>query len=219
MNNIFSWKDILSEEKNKKYFIQLMNFLYKERIKKKIFPHSNDVFNAFKFTPFNTIKIVLVGQDPYILPQQAHGLAFSVLTTKNFPPSLKNIFYELQSDIPCFVYPKNGCLIQWAKQGVFLLNRILTVEQGKSNSHSKIGWNTFTNQVIHLISKYHKGIIFLLWGKHAHELEQFIDNSKHFILKTSHPSPFSAYKGFFGCKHFSKSNKLLLFQKKKPIIW
>lgn len=163
--------------------------------------------------------MVILGQDPYHGFRQAHGLAFSVLPGTQIPPSLKNIYKELEKDIPCFKYPNHGFLQSWAKQGVMLLNTILTVEKDKPNSHSNLGWQKFTDTVIALINKYRKGVIFLLWGLHAHKKKIMINHNNHHILMTSHPSPLSAHKGFLGSQHFSKTNKILILDNKTPINW
>ncbi|CAL4320658.1 Uracil-DNA glycosylase [Buchnera aphidicola (Protaphis terricola)] len=218
MKNSLTWKKLLSQEK-KKYFLDIINYIKKERLKKIIYPSSKDVFHAFFLTPFEKIKVVIIGQDPYFSKNQAHGLAFSVLKKKTIPSSLKNIYKELNNDFKKnYIFP-HGCLENWAYQGVFLLNTILTVESGKPKSHNHIGWETFTNKVIFYISKYKKSIIFLLWGKNAQKKINLIDINKHYILTAPHPSPFSAHRGFLGCKHFSKTNKILVKCKKKEINW
>lgn len=213
-----SWKDVLSQEK-KKYFINIIQFLKKERLIKKIYPSSKDVFNAFYLTQFYDIKVVILGQDPYFSKNQAHGLSFSVPKNSTIPPSLTNIYRELNDDFKKNHKFFHGCLESWANQGVFLLNTILTVESKKPRSHSMIGWNIFTDKVISLISLYRYGIIFLLWGADAQKKEKLINKNCHYVLKTSHPSPLSAYRGFFGCKHFSVTNEILVKNKKKPIDW
>ncbi|QIQ41231.1 MAG: uracil-DNA glycosylase [Buchnera aphidicola (Aphis urticata)] len=218
MNTSLTWKDILSQEK-KKYFLNMMNYIKKKRLQKLIYPPSKDIFNAFLFTSFDKIKVVIIGQDPYFSNNQAHGLAFSVPRNKNIPPSLKNIYKELNNDFKKNYIFNHGCLESWAEQGVFLLNTILTVESGKPNSHNNIGWEIFTNKVIYYISQYKKSIIFLLWGNNAQKKCNLIDINKHYILKSSHPSPLSAARGFFGCKHFSKTNKILIKCKKTEINW
>lgn len=214
-----SWKNILKGEFDKAYFQQIVIFLKAEKAAGKIiFPPGQFIFNAFNKTPFSKIKVVLLGQDPYHNPGQAHGLSFSVQDGIKKPPSLVNIFKELESDlgIPSAI---NGNLEKWAQQGVLLLNASLTVRQNEAGSHSKIGWLQFTDSVISKISEQKKGIIFLLWGKFAQDKQTLIDETKHYVLKAAHPSPFSADKGFFGCKHFSKTNELLLLQNKEPIDW
>ncbi|QFQ32916.1 uracil-DNA glycosylase [Buchnera aphidicola (Aphis fabae)] len=218
MNSSLTWKDLLSQEK-KKYFFDAINYINKERLTKIIYPSSKDIFKAFLLTSFDEIKVVIVGQDPYFSNNQAHGLAFSVPKNKNIPPSLRNIYKELNSDFKKKYIFNHGCLENWAKQGVFLLNSILTVESGKPRSHNNIGWEIFTNKVIFYISKYKKSVVFLLWGNNAQKKYNLIDTNKHYILKSSHPSPLSAHRGFLGCKHFSKTNKILVECKKKEINW
>lgn len=214
-----SWKTVLKEEFDKTYFQQIVIFLKAEKTAGKIiFPPGRFIFNAFDKTPFSKIKVVLLGQDPYHNPGQAHGLSFSVPEGITKPPSLVNIFKELESDLG-IPSPKNGNLEKWAQQGVMLLNASLTVRQNEPASHSKIGWLQFTDSVISKISAQKQGIIFLLWGKFAQDKQALIDETKHYVLKAAHPSPFSADKGFFGCRHFSKTNELLLLQNKEPIDW
>ncbi|BAP58484.1 uracil-DNA glycosylase [Candidatus Tachikawaea gelatinosa] len=196
-------------------------FLNKElSLGKTIYPKKNDIFNAFKFTPFEKIKVVIIGQDPYYHYNQAHGLAFSVLPTyKPIPASLKNIYKEIKNNFNYVNVPNNGYLKKWADQGILLLNSVLTVESGKPNSHKNIGWEIFTNTIIKIINHYKKKVIFVLWGNYAKRKEKIIDNTQHFLLKSSHPSPFSANHGFFGCEHFIKINTLLKKLGKKPIQW
>ncbi|WP_284443343.1 uracil-DNA glycosylase [Buchnera aphidicola] len=206
-------------KKKKRYFIDIIKFLKKERLNKIIYPEQKNIFNAFFLTNFNDIKVVILGQDPYFSKNQAHGLSFSVPKRFTIPPSLKNIYKELNSDFKKKYSFNHGCLENWAHQGVFLLNTILTVESGKPKSHSNIGWTIFTDKVISTINLYRNSIIFLLWGNDAQKKSYLINEDKHYILKTSHPSPLSAYRGFFGCKHFSLTNKILVENKKKPIDW
>ncbi|WP_395496553.1 uracil-DNA glycosylase [Arsenophonus endosymbiont of Lipoptena cervi] len=214
------WHEVIGLEKNQDYFLNILSYIAKERRQGKvIFPAQKDIFNAFRYTKFNEIKVVILGQDPYHGYRQAHGLSFSVLPNVAIPPSLINIYKELAQDILDFRYPNHGCLVSWAQQGVLLLNTCLTVEFGKAHSHAHLGWEIFTDKVIKKINKYHTGIVFLLWGAHAQKKGQFIDKRKHFILKASHPSPFSVHKGFFGCRHFSEANKILVKQKISPINW
>ncbi|KAA9036658.1 uracil-DNA glycosylase [Ginsengibacter hankyongi] len=214
-----SWKEVLKEEFDKVYFQQIVTFLKAEKSAGKIiYPPGPLIFNAFNKTPFNKIKVVLLGQDPYHNLGQAHGLSFSVPDGIAKPPSLVNIFKELENDLG-IAPAKNGNLEKWALQGVLLLNASLTVRQNEPGSHSKIGWLQFTDSVISKISEQKKGIIFLLWGKFAQDKQSLIDETKHYVLKAAHPSPFSADKGFFGCKHFSKTNELLTLQHKEPIDW
>jgi uracil-DNA glycosylase len=214
-----SWKEVLSKEFNRSYFQQISAHLKFEKATKAIiFPPGKLIFNAFEKTPFNNLKVVVLGQDPYHGPGQAHGLSFSVPDGVKPPPSLVNIFKELKKDIGMEI-PTTGNLTPWAEQGVLLLNAVLTVRANEPASHAKIGWMDFTDAVIQKISNEKKGIVFLLWGKFAHEKQILIDATKHHILKAAHPSPFSADKGFFGCKHFSKTNELLMHQGIEPINW
>ena len=214
-----SWKNILKEEFGKVYFQQIVTFLKAEKSAGRIiYPPGPLIFNAFNKTPFSKVEVVLLGQDPYHNKGQAHGLSFSVPDGIPKPPSLINIFKELENDLG-IPPPKNGNLEKWATQGVLLLNASLTVRQNEPASHSKIGWLQFTDTVISKISENKQGIVFLLWGKFAQEKQSLIDETKHYVLKAAHPSPFSAERGFFGCKHFSKTNELLVLQHKKPIDW
>lgn len=214
-----SWKEVLKDEFHKEYFQHIVTFIKTEKtIGKIIYPPGPLIFNAFKQTPFSKVKAVIIGQDPYHNKGQAHGLSFSVPDGMAKPPSLVNIFKELKNDLGIET-PQSGNLEKWALQGVLLLNASLTVRQNEPCSHAKIGWLQFTDQVIKKISDLKEGIVFLLWGKFAHEKQILIDETKHFVLKAAHPSPFSADKGFFGCKHFSKTNDLLMKQQKSPIDW
>ena len=213
-----SWFDLLEDEFEKTYFTSIRNFLRIEYKNKKIYPHPSNIFNAFNLTPLDSVKVVIIGQDPYHGVGQAHGLCFSVPSNIAIPPSLKNIYKELSKDLGVNP-PNHGNLTSWTKQGVFLLNSVLTVEDGKANSHKNIGWERFTEQVISKLSNKASGIIFILWGRQAQGKEEFIDNSKHLILKAAHPSPLSAYNGFFGCRHFSKSNSYLDRQGEEKIDW
>jgi uracil-DNA glycosylase len=184
-----------------------------------VYPKHSDVFNAFKLTPLNEVKVVILGQDPYHGTNQAHGLSFSVQKGVAVPPSLKNIYKELQADIPGFNMPSHGDLSSWAKQGVLLLNATLTVRANEPGSHQKMGWEQFTDKAIEALNAEKSGLVFILWGRHAQAKASLIDSSKHLILMAAHPSPFSAFNGFFGCKHFSKANAYLLSKGEKPIIW
>jgi uracil-DNA glycosylase len=214
-----SWKAVLEDEFSKSYFHQAVTFLKVEKSQNKvIYPPGQLIFNAFNQTPFDKVKVVILGQDPYHGPGQAHGLSFSVPKGVKPPPSLVNILKELQSDVG-LPTPASGDLTPWAKQGVLLLNAVLTVRQAEPAAHAKIGWTDFTNAVIQKISNEKTGVVFLLWGKYAQEKQVLIDETKHFVLKAAHPSPFSADKGFFGCKHFSKTNELLAKQGLDPIDW
>jgi uracil-DNA glycosylase len=177
------------------------------------------VFNAFKLTPFHEVKVVILGQDPYHGANQAHGLSFSVQKGVGIPPSLKNIYKELQVDIPGFNMPSHGDLSDWAKKGVLLLNATLTVRANEPGSHQKMGWEQFTDKAIEALNAKKGGLVFILWGRHAQAKASLIDSGKHLVLTAAHPSPFSAYNGFFGCKHFSKANAYLLSKGEKPINW
>ncbi len=214
-----SWKEILKDEWNKPYFQQITAHLKTEKATgATIYPPGQLIFNAFNTTPFSNVKVVLLGQDPYHGKGQAMGLSFSVPDGVRPPPSLENIFKELHTDTGMAI-PKSGNLTKWAQQGVFLLNAILTVRAKEPASHQKTGWQEFTNKVIQLISDNKEGVVFMLWGKFAQDKQVLIDETKHFVLKAAHPSPYSADKGFFGCRHFSKANELLTKQGKDPIDW
>jgi uracil-DNA glycosylase len=214
-----SWKRHLAEEFEKDYFEGIKKFILSEKQKgNMIFPPGNLIFNAFAQTPFDKVKIVILGQDPYHGVGQAHGLSFSVPLGVTPPPSLKNIYKELETDIG-FKVPNHGNLEAWAKQGVFLLNAFLTVNAAQPGSHQKSGWEIFTDAVIKKISDERSHVVFMLWGKFAQQKETLIDSSKHLILKAAHPSPFSAHSGFFGCKHFSKANKYLQANSIASIDW
>jgi len=213
-----SWREELSNEFSNPYFTALKSFLLEEKKKNSVFPPGKLIFNAFDLTPFSDVKVVLLGQDPYHNVGQAHGLCFSVPDGIDFPPSLRNIFKEINDDLGIPI-PKNGNLEKWAKQGVLLLNATLTVRAHEAGSHQKKGWEQFTDAVIRKVSQKHTGVVFLLWGNYAQAKTELIDTSKHFILKTVHPSPLSASRGFFGCKHFSKTNELLTQNGKTPIDW
>jgi uracil-DNA glycosylase len=215
-----SWKDVLKDEFKKPYFLQAVTFLKTEKLAgKTIYPPGTLIFNAFDKTPFYNLKVVLIGQDPYHGPGQAHGLCFSVQDGVQPPPSLINIFKEIESDIGVGMPARYGNLTKWAEQGVLLLNAALTVRANEPLSHAKIGWAEFTDAVIRKISEVKEGVVFLLWGKFAQEKQVLIDETKHHVLKAAHPSPFSADKGFFGCKHFSKTNDLLVQEGLDPIDW
>jgi uracil-DNA glycosylase len=214
------WADILKEEKQQPYFQQIMQFVDTERAGgKTIYPPEQDVFNAFTLTEFDKVKVVILGQDPYHGPNQAHGLCFSVQRDLKPPPSLVNIYKELASDISDFTVPQHGFLQSWAEQGVLMLNTVLTVEQAQAHSHAKIGWERFTDAVIQQLSDHCHGVVFILWGSHGQKKGAVIDKQKHYVLSAPHPSPLSAYRGFFGCKHFSQTNDLLRQQNKKTINW
>lgn len=215
-----SWKKVLQDEFEKDYMQNLRAFLLAEKSAgKTLYPAVKDIFNAFELTPFDKVKVVILGQDPYHGPNQAHGLSFSVQKGVQFPPSLKNIFKELMAEFEDFKYPPNGDLSLWAKQGVLLLNATLTVEAQKAGSHQKKGWEIFTDRVIQILSEERAGLVFLLWGKYAQAKADFIDKSKHHVLISPHPSPFSAHSGFFGNGHFKKTNEILEKEGKGPIDW
>ena len=215
-----SWKEVLKNEFPQPYFLDIFRFLKREtEAHKIILPQEQLIFNAFNQTPFDKVRVVILGQDPYHNPGQAHGLCFSVPIETKPPRSLVNIYKEIQADTGISMPLEYGNLTHWAEQGVLLLNAILTVGANDPASHAKIGWMNFTDAVIKKISENKKGVIFLLWGNFAQQKQSLIDESKHFLLKAPHPSPFSANKGFFGCRHFSKTNELLIQQGGAPIDW
>ena len=216
LNN--QWDELLCEEFKKEYYLKLREFLKIEYANYRIFPSMYDIFNALKYTDYKDVKVVILGQDPYHEIGQAHGLCFSVLDHVPLPATLKNIFRELTTDLN-IPYPKTGNLTKWAKQGVLLLNTVLTVREHYANSHKNKGWEIFTNQVIELLNQRDESIIFVLWGNDAKQKKSLITNPKHFILTASHPSPLSAFNGFFGCKHFSKINEILQKNHQLPIDW
>jgi uracil-DNA glycosylase len=212
------WKEQLKEEFNKPYFTLLTDFVRSEYAAQKIYPPGNLIFNAFEKCPFDKVKVVILGQDPYHEAGQAHGLCFSVPDGVSFPPSLRNIFKEIQNDLGIPI-PDSGNLLRWADQGVFLLNATLTVRAQQAGSHQKKGWETFTDKVIYTLSESREHIVFLLWGAYAQRKGEMINSGKHLILNAVHPSPLSAHRGFFGNHQFSKTNEYLLVHGKKPIIW
>ena len=213
-----SWKSVLKDEFDKKYFVNLVDFLKRERSEGKlIYPPGKLIFNAFNKTPFNKVKVVILGQDPYHGTGQAHGLSFSVPEGIRKPPSLENIFKEIKDDLG-FDPPSHGNLEHWAEQGVFLLNSILTVRAGEATSHAKCGWAYFTDAVIGELSELRSGLVFILWGNYARQKKEIIDMSRHFVLEATHPSPYSA-PCFFGCKHFSQTNKILKSRGLTEIDW
>lgn len=212
------WLEPLSEEFHKPYYKNLYETVKKEYHEHQIFPPSEDIFNAFHYTPLADVKVVIIGQDPYHNIGQAHGLCFSVQPGIDTPPSLQNIYKELQDDLGCYI-PNNGCLTKWAKEGVLLLNTVLTVRAHEANSHKGIGWEEFTDAVIRIVDKKDDPVVFLLWGSPAQKKAALLHNPKHLILKAPHPSPLSAYRGFFGCKHFSQCNAFLEAHGKTPIDW
>lgn len=212
------WDLALEDEYEKGYFLKIMKFIDDEYENKVIYPPYEDIFNAFKLTPLNKVKVVILGQDPYHEFGQAHGLAFSTPEGRPIPRSLKNIFKEINEEFS-YPIPKSGCLENWAKQGVFLLNTVLTVEDGNANSHSKCGWQIFTDNVISLLNNQERPIVFLLWGKQAEKKKELITNPNHLVLITSHPSPFSARRGFFGSNHFKLANEFLKDNGLDEIDW
>lgn len=215
-----TWHDVIGNEKQQEYFQQTMAYVEAQRTQgKAIFPPAQDVFNAFRFTEFSDVNVVMLGQDPYHGPNQAHGLCFSVLPGVKTPPSLVNMYKELAQDIEGFKIPAHGYLKSWAEQGVLMLNTVLTVEQGQAHSHAKLGWETFTDRVIEALNQNGEGIVFLLWGSHAQKKGKMIDRSKHHVLTAPHPSPLSAHRGFFGSGHFSKTNQILQSMGKRPVDW
>ena len=212
------WDSILADEWQKPYYLELRKFLKQEYSTQTVYPNMEDIFNALKLTSFKDTKVVIIGQDPYHGFGQAHGLCFSVKKGVVPPPSLKNIYKELKSDIS-FEIPSHGELTSWAKQGVLLLNNVLTVREGLPNSHKGKGWEIFTDRVIGELNKKETPVVFLLWGANAQKKAEIITNPKHFKLMTVHPSPLSASRGFFGCRHFSKTNEILMKNSIKPINW
>lgn len=215
-----TWKDVIGIEKEQPYFQQILAQVQGARAEGKVvYPPQNEIFNAFKLTEFEQVKVVILGQDPYHGPNQAHGLAFSVKPNVPPPPSLVNMYKELATDIEGFRMPNHGYLVPWAEQGVLLLNTVLTVEQGKAHSHANFGWETFTDRVIAALNEQRDNLVFLLWGSHAQKKGQFIDRSKHCVLTAPHPSPLSAHRGFFGCRHFSKTNEYLRRRQIAEINW
>lgn len=213
-----SWKQALSGEFSADYFLRLKSFLIEEKQKYKIYPPGNKIFSAFNHTSFDEVKLVIIGQDPYHNPGQAHGLCFSVPDGISIPPSLVNIFKEIKDDLG-YPIPNHGNLEKWADQGVLLLNATLTVRANSPGSHQKQGWENFTDAVIKKLSEEHNGLVFLLWGRFAIAKKQLVNLSKHHVLTAPHPSPLSAYNGFFGCRHFSRANEILRMQGKNEIDW
>ena len=213
-----SWDTLLTEEYNKEYFKELMNFIKEEYKNKTIYPKQNEVFNAFRYTSFENVKVVILGQDPYHGPNQAEGLSFSVSNEVLKPPSLKNIFKELESDLG-IPFPEANSLKPWAKEGVLLLNAVLTVQEHTPTSHKDKGWETFTDNVIKIINTKQAPVVFILWGSYARNKKSLITNPIHYVIESPHPSPFSAYNGFFGSKPFSKTNDFLKSKGIKEINW
>ena len=212
------FREILDEESKKDYMINLKKFIDSEYATKTIFPARENIMNAMRYTPYEKVRVVIVGQDPYHGVGEAHGLSFSVQPGIKTPPSLVNIFKELNRDLGCYI-PNNGCLVKWAKEGVLLLNSVLTVEKDKPGSHRGKGWEIFTDTVIKALNEKEEPIVFLLWGSYAKEKAGYITNPKHLVLKTSHPSPFSVRNGFDGCSHFSKANDFLKTNGIEPVDW
>jgi uracil-DNA glycosylase len=213
-----SWQMVLNNEFEKDYFKQLTDFVRNEYCTKLIFPPAKLIFNAFDSCPFDKVKVVILGQDPYHGAGQAHGLCFSVNDGIELPPSLKNIYKEISNDLGITTY-QSGNLMRWVKQGVFLLNASLSVRANQANSHQGMGWERFTDEVIHKISKHRENIVFLLWGNYAIQKQQLIDTEKHLVLTSPHPSPLAAHRGFFGCNHFSKTNNYLMSKGISVIDW
>lgn len=219
-NKVFGndWDDVLQEEFTKPYFANLQQYLADEYEHETVYPTREDVWTAFKLTPFHNVQVVILGQDPYHGPGQAHGLSFSVKPDVKFPPSLRNIFKELQADIGCDI-PLSGTLTGWAKQGVLMLNTVLTVREGEAHSHRKQGWETFTDEVIRRLAMRGEPVVFVLWGRPAQEKRKLIDLSNNAIVESVHPSPLSASRGFFGSRPFSKTNAILQAWNVRPIEW
>ncbi|WP_299700939.1 uracil-DNA glycosylase [uncultured Pontibacter sp.] len=213
-----SWQNVLQDEFEKPYFKNLVSFVKDEYTSQKVYPPGNQIFNAFEKCPFDAVKVVILGQDPYHGPNQANGLAFSVKDGMRIPPSLVNIFKEIKSDLGKDL-PATGNLERWAEQGVLLLNATLTVRASDAGSHQKKGWEEFTDAVVRKVNDLKEGVVFMLWGAYAQKKGAFIDESKHLVLKAAHPSPFAADRGFFGTRHFSKANEYLKAQGKEPIDW
>ena len=214
-----SWDEKLKGEFDKEYYLKLREFLKTEYSNYVVYPDMHDIFNSLKAASYEDIRVVIIGQDPYHEPGQAHGMAFSVKPGVEAPPSLKNIYKELANDIPGFEIPSDGYLQKWAEQGVLLLNAVLTVRAHQANSHKNKGWEIFTDRVIELINQKDTPVVFLLWGANARAKKVLITNPIHHVLEAAHPSPLSAYNGFFGCKHFSKCNEILEKSGQAPIEW
>lgn len=213
-----AWLPALDQEFKKDYYKKLYKFVNDEYRTRTIYPPANDIFNAFHLTPLSEVKVVILGQDPYHNVNQAHGLSFSVKLGEDIPPSLQNIYKELNSDLGCYI-PNNGFLQKWAKEGVLLLNTVLTVRAHQANSHQGRGWEQFTDAVIEAVNNEDRPIVFMLWGRPAQMKASMLNNPKHLILKAPHPSPLSAYRGFFGCRHFSKANEFLKSNGIEPVDW
>lgn len=214
-----TWKKVLENEFDKKYFKDITEFVKIEYKKSTVYPPASFIFKAFELTPFDKVKVIILGQDPYHGPNQANGLAFSVNDETKLPPSLVNIYKEIENDMGQKTINKNGNLDNWAKQGVLLLNATLTVRASQAGSHQNKGWEEFTDSVIKLLSDKKENLVFILWGNYAQKKGQIIDENKHLVIKSAHPSPLSAYNGFFGSKPFSQTNSYLIFSNQKPIVW
>ncbi len=214
-----TWDKFLNEEFQKPYFKELSDFLKREYRTKTIYPPKKEVFSSFYFTDMDKVKVVILGQDPYHEPGQACGMCFAVKPGVQLPPSLQNIYKEIQDDLGIPMNYNNGYLVKWARQGVLLINSVMTVEKGRANSHAGHGWETFTNNVIEKINTLDQPVVYLLWGNNARQKKRLITNPKHLILETVHPSPLSVYRGFFGCRHFSKANEFLVKNGAEPIDW
>lgn len=212
------WKYYLAPEFDKDYFARLVEFVHHEYGSRRIYPQGKNIFRAFDMCPFDKLKVVIIGQDPYHGPRQANGLCFSVNDNVQLPPSLQNIFKEIVSDLGKPM-PPTGNLDRWAEQGVLMLNAVLTVRAGQAASHQKRGWETFTDAVIDIVSREKEGVVYMLWGSYAQKKGTMVDRSRNCVLETVHPSPLSAHRGFFGCRHFSKANEYLVSQGKTPIEW
>ena len=220
MSNVSEdWRQVMAEELEKPYYKQLSHFVLQEYHSHTIYPPMDDIYNAFQETPLSKVKVLLLGQDPYHNVNQAHGMSFSVLPSQtDIPPSLQNIYKELHDDLGCYI-PNNGYLVKWAKQGVLLLNTVLTVRAHRANSHRGHGWEQFTDRVIEVLNEQDRPIVYLLWGKPAQSKSSMLNNPKQLVLTAPHPSPLSAYRGFFGCRHFSKANAFLQEHGVEPIDW
>ena len=212
------WIPYFKEESEKEYYKKLTKTMASEYASRQIFPPKEQIFSAFLLTPYKDVKVVILGQDPYHNDHQAHGLCFSVQKGVEIPPSLVNIYQELHDDLGCYI-PNNGYLVKWAEQGVLMLNTVLTVRAHQANSHRMLGWETFTDRVIELVDAKEEPVVFLLWGTPAQKKAEMLHNPNHLVLKAPHPSPLSAYRGFFGCKHFSKTNEFLKAHGLEPIDW
>lgn len=212
------WLDAVKPEFSKPYYKELFEFVKDEYSKTVVYPPADDIFNAFHFTPLSSVKVLILGQDPYHNAHQAHGLSFSVLPDQDIPPSLQNIYKEIHEDIGCYI-PNNGYLKKWADQGVLMLNTVLTVRAHQANSHQGKGWEKFTDAIIQAVNAQDRPIVYLLWGKPAQSKTPMLNNPKHLILKAPHPSPLSAFRGFFGCRHFSQANAFLEENGLEPIDW